>query len=71
MKSTYDKTADAMYITLRKGRVSYTVQLSDRMNADLDKSGNVLGVEILDASRQIGEKNLGKLPAIPFSVISG
>lgn len=70
MKSTYDKIADAMYITFKKGKVSHTVQLSDRMNADMDKSGNILGVEVLSASTQFDVKSLDKISSIPLSVVS-
>lgn len=71
MKSTYDKTADAMYITLNKGKVVRTVQLTDRMNADMDKAGKVLGVEILNASQQLGSKTLSQISSIPVSVLNG
>lgn len=53
MKITYDKIADAMYIYLNKTKVFRTVKMADRLLVDLDKGGNVLGIEILDASDQI------------------
>lgn len=70
MKSTYDKLADAIYITFKKGKVSHTVQLSDRMNADMDKSGNILGVEVLSASSQFDVKSLTKSPSIPLTIVN-
>lgn len=70
MKSTYDKIADAMYITLKKGRVHNIVQLSDRMKVDMDKSGNVLGIEMLQVSRQVDAKELRKLSSIPVAVLN-
>ena len=70
MKSTYDKIADALYITFKRGKVSHTVQLSEKMNADMDKSGNILGVEVLNASSQFDVKSLTKSPSIPLSVVN-
>ncbi len=53
MKITYDKIADAMYIYLNKAKVFKTVQITDRLLIDVDNDGNVIGIEILDASDQI------------------
>lgn len=54
MKTTYDKTTDAMYIYLKKGQISRTIPLSDQIIIDLDKKGILLGIEILDAKKQFG-----------------
>ncbi len=62
MDITYDKKADAMYIYFQKDvKVARTVELADLLIADLDKKGNVIGVEVLDASHQIkrNKKTLG------------
>jgi len=54
MEITYDKQADAMYIYFQKGKKpARTVELADLLIADLDRSGRIIGVEILDASRQM------------------
>lgn len=54
MEITYDKKADAMYIYFQKGKkVARTVELADLLIADLDRKGNVIGVEVLAASHQI------------------
>jgi len=50
MKIDYDKVADAVYIRVKKGKVAKTISLKDRLIVDTDKSGNILGVEILDMS---------------------
>lgn len=55
MKINYDKIADALYISLSKSKVAKTVKLKDRLIVDVDKNGNVVGVEILDASSQISK----------------
>ena len=59
MKISYDKEADAMYITLKKGAIYETVEVGRDFMLDQDKKGNVLGFEILNAS-----VNLGKRPEI-------
>jgi uncharacterized protein YuzE len=61
MKITYDKMADALYIYLRKGKVAKTKKVTSRLLIDVDKKGNVLGIEILDVSRQIPKKEIGRI----------
>jgi uncharacterized protein YuzE len=61
MKITYDKMADALYIYLRKGKVAKTKKVTNRFLIDVDKKGNVLGIEILEASRQIPKKEIGRI----------
>ncbi len=69
MKIEYDKTADAVYIRIKKGVVKKTARLSNLINADLDKNGKVLGVEILKASLKLSkDKNLKSILSIPVSV---
>lgn len=58
MKITYDKGADAMYIYLNSGKVSKTVQMKDSVIVDLNKKGKLIGIEILDVSSQIPEKQI-------------
>ena len=55
MKITYDKKIDAMYIRLKKGRYGHTKKITDDILVDVSKKGQVLGLEILDASRNIGK----------------
>jgi len=59
MKISYDKIADALYIYLRKGKVAKTKKVTSRLLIDVDKRGNVLGIEMLDVSRQIPKKEIG------------
>ena len=58
MKINYDKTADAMYIRLKKGIVKKTIKMKDRLLVDVDKNGNILGMELLQASTQIPKKQI-------------
>ena len=61
MKISYDKVADALYIYLRKGKVAKTKKVTSRLLIDVDKRGNVLGIEILDVSHQIPKKEIGRI----------
>jgi uncharacterized protein YuzE len=56
MKVTYDLTADTIVMVLREG---VEIEESDEVGLgivhDLDASGNVVSIEILDASRRLTE----------------
>ena len=57
MKINYDKTADAIYILIKKtAKIKKTVKIDAGILVDLDSKGNVCGIEILDASRQLPKK---------------
>ncbi len=58
MKIQYDKKADALYMYLKKGKHFKTIKFNDRLLADVDKAGNVLGIELLDVSSQISAKQI-------------
>lgn len=47
MKIRYDPDADAMYIRLDDGKVETTREIDDNTILDYDKSGNLVGIEIL------------------------
>jgi len=65
MKVNYDITADAVYINVSKAKVTRTVKTEDRFLVDVDAHGNVVGIEILDASNQQElVKNLEKNVAV-------
>lgn len=55
MKITYDKSVNAMYIALKKGKYNHTQKISDDILVDVSKKGEILGVEILEASKNIGK----------------
>lgn len=61
MKIQYDKKADAMYIYLREGKIAKTIKINNRVFVDVDKKGNVIGIEMLDVSHQIPKKEIGKV----------
>lgn len=43
----FDKEADALYLRLKKGRVSSSEPLADNIIVDLDSKKKVLGIELL------------------------
>ncbi len=56
VKITYDKEADAVYIYLKDifpGEVVKTISLNESINIDLDSEGKTLGIEVLDASKNL------------------
>ncbi len=58
MKIDYDKIVDTMYMTFKKGKVSKTVRLDERLIVDLDKKGTLIGMEVLGASTQVSPKQI-------------
>jgi uncharacterized protein YuzE len=61
MKITYDKEADAMYIEFREGVFSRNKKIDDFTIIDLDKEGNLLGIELLDVSHRIPPESLSEV----------
>ncbi|HVF69250.1 MAG TPA: DUF2283 domain-containing protein [Xanthomonadales bacterium] len=53
MKILYDSKVDAMYIQLAEGKYEVSREMSDFVVFDEDKNGKVIGIEILDASKNI------------------
>jgi uncharacterized protein YuzE len=52
MQIKYDKSVDALYITLKKGKVFKTKEQGGSM-VDYDKKGELLGLEILNYSKKV------------------
>ena len=54
MKITYDKKVDAMYIELNEKKTSHkTRKITDDVLVDYSKDGKIVGVEVLEASKNI------------------
>lgn len=73
MNIKYDIMADAVYVNVGKGKVAKTVKTEDRVLVDLDHDGNVVGIEILDASSQQDlvanlEQNVGG--GVPVNIVN-
>lgn len=58
MKIYYDKIADAAYIELSKKKPDGVVEISDYINLDTTKDGEITGIELLEASKKIPIKTL-------------
>lgn len=55
MKIKYDPKVDAAYISFKKGPVQVTtIRLSEDFAVDLGPNEEIVGIEILDASEQLG-----------------
>ncbi|MBI4440430.1 DUF2283 domain-containing protein [Candidatus Woesearchaeota archaeon] len=61
MEISYDKEADAVYIEFRRGEFAKNKKIDDLTIIDLDKKGNILGIELLDASKRTPKKSLLKV----------
>lgn len=73
MNITYDKIADAVYMKVSQATVAETVKLDDTLLVDKDSNGNIVGLEILDASSQEDLiKNLegNVLDGVPVDMVS-
>lgn len=53
MKMQYDKKENAVWIELAEGKYAKTRKVSDVILVDEDKNGKILGIEILDATKNI------------------
>ncbi len=53
MKMQYDTKEDIVYIELAKGKYNKSRKISDSILVDEDKKGKILGIEILDARKNI------------------
>ena len=58
MKIEYDKEADALYIQLREVPVDDNIDVLEGVTIDLDENHNIIGIEILDASKRMSLKDM-------------
>lgn len=47
----YDAKSDVIYIAARKGKEEEFVEIAPGINVELDEKGEVIGIEILNASK--------------------
>ncbi len=57
----YDSKVDAMYIWLRKTKYEISEELAENVMIDLDKDGRIIGIEILDATKNLGKELIQKI----------
>lgn len=67
MKLHYYPETDSLYIELRAGTASETREIASGLNADFDKNGDVVGLDIDGASKKL---DLGTLEAIALPIAS-
>jgi uncharacterized protein YuzE len=53
MKVEYSKDVDALYIKFREARIADSMDIEEGVTVDLDESGHIVGIEILDASEKL------------------
>jgi uncharacterized protein YuzE len=58
MRVRYDEEADALYIKLREGEYHESDEIRDGFILDYDVDGNIIGIEILDASVHLAPAEL-------------
>lgn len=51
MKVKKDRKNDVAYIKLRRGRIQSTVELRPGLLFDLDKNGEIVGIEVLSIAK--------------------
>lgn len=61
MKITFDKDADAVYIEFNNGEFASNRKIDDDTIIDLDKDENILGIEIINASKRIAKDFLSDI----------
>ena len=63
MKTTYDHEANALYVQFSNKAVERTEELRPGINLDFDRPGHIIGIEMLDAKKQLSEAALKSLEA--------
>ncbi len=58
MKIYYDKESDSAYIRLSTKKPDGVIEVSDYINLDTTKSGEIVGIEMLSASKKISVNSL-------------
>lgn len=53
MKIYYDNEVDALYLKLSDATPEGVTELAEGVNLDLTEEGNLVGIEIIDASRKL------------------
>ena len=62
MKVTYDREVDVLRLVFRKAKISESDEGKPGVILDYDQAGNVVGLEILNASKRVDN-----VPAVEYS----
>ena len=63
MKIKYDKEGDVLYVKFNSKKIYKTKEIGEDFLIDVDKKGGVVGIEILDYSKQKIKGDLFKISA--------
>jgi len=58
MRIQYSQQADALYIRFKEIDIKNSDEISDDIIADYDERGNIIGIEVLAASKNVEIKQL-------------
>jgi len=61
MRISYDERADALYIRLKETTYYESDQIKEGILLDYDDKGNLVGIEILDASEYLSGEELASV----------
>lgn len=65
----YDAQADVLYLVARPGRIERSVEVAPGITLEYAEDGEILGVEILRASRILADKVVASLLAKQAGVL--
>jgi len=68
-KVQYDARADALYLVCDEGEIARSIEVSPGITIEFGDAGNILGVEILRASKVLTEKVIASLHAKQAGVL--
>mgnify|MGYP001602781818 CR=1 FL=1 len=58
----YDRKADVFYIGIKSGQEEECVEIAPGVNAEVDENGEVIGIEILNASEVLRPVSQARMP---------
>ena len=68
-KVRYDAKADVLYLVCDEGEIAQSIEVSPGITVEFGDTGNILGVEILRASKVLTAKVIASLHAKQAGVL--
>ena len=65
----YDTEADVLYLVCDEGEITGSIEISPGITVEFGDAGNILGVEIIRASKVLSEKVIASLHAKQAGVL--